>query len=84
MLPTLEALGYVSVALVAGVGGMILLGGGELFGTVISLGLIVTFIAYAQRFNQPIDVSFGRTQDVKCQTLRRLLTDARQAFEFVD
>ncbi|MBI3733793.1 MAG: ABC transporter ATP-binding protein [Chloroflexi bacterium] len=52
--PALEALGYVSIAIVAGVGGIILLGGGDLFGTTMSIGLIVTFIAYAQRFNQPI------------------------------
>jgi ATP-binding cassette subfamily B protein len=52
--PTLEAFGYVSVAIVAGVGGIILLGGGDLFGTALSIGLIVTFIGYTQRFNQPI------------------------------
>ena len=42
--PTLEALGYVSVAIVAGVGGMILLSGQNLFGTVLSIGLNITFI----------------------------------------
>ncbi len=52
--PTLEALGYVSIAIVAGAGGMILLSGQSLFGTTMSLGLIVAFIAYAQRFNDPI------------------------------
>jgi ATP-binding cassette subfamily B protein len=52
--PTLEALGYVAVALVAGVGGLILLSGGGSFGGTVSLGLIVAFIAYTQRLNQPI------------------------------
>jgi ATP-binding cassette subfamily B multidrug efflux pump len=52
--PTLEALGYVAVALVAGVGGLVLLSGQSWFGTTVSLGLIVAFIAYTQRFNQPI------------------------------
>ena len=52
--PTLEALGYVAVALVAGIGSFILLSGQPVFGTTISLGLIVAFIAYTQRFNQPI------------------------------
>ncbi|MGI9148823.1 MAG: ABC transporter ATP-binding protein [Chloroflexota bacterium] len=52
--PTLEALGYVAVALVAGVGGLVLLGGQSWFGTTVSLGLIVAFVAYTQRFNQPI------------------------------
>jgi len=53
--PTLEALGYVAVALVAGVGGLMLLSGpGAFGGSSVSLGLIVAFIAYTQRFNQPI------------------------------
>ena len=52
--PTLEALGYVSIALVAGVGALVLLRGTHLPGTTMSFGLIITFIAYVQRFNQPI------------------------------
>jgi ATP-binding cassette subfamily B protein len=52
--PTLEALGYVAVALVAGVGGWMLLTGWGTAGSTISLGLIVAFIAYTQRFNQPV------------------------------
>jgi len=52
--PTLEALGYVALAIVAGVGGMAILTTGTLFGTVVSLGLVITFVAYVQRFNQPI------------------------------
>ncbi|HEY3059500.1 MAG TPA: ABC transporter ATP-binding protein [Chloroflexota bacterium] len=52
--PTLEALGFVAVALVAGVGGWLLLRGATPFGSTISLGVIVAFIAFTQRFNQPI------------------------------
>lgn len=52
--PTLEALGYIAVALVAGVGGYILLKNISIVGSSVSLGLIVAFIAYTQRFNQPI------------------------------
>lgn len=52
--PTLEALGFVAVALVAGVGGLILLTGQSIGGATVSLGLIVAFIAFTQRFNQPI------------------------------
>lgn len=52
--PTLEALGYAALALVAGVGGFLVLRNQDLFGTTVSLGLVITFIAYAQRFNQPI------------------------------
>jgi ATP-binding cassette subfamily B multidrug efflux pump len=54
MQPSLEALGYVSMALVAGVGGMLLLSGGNVLGTTLSLGLIITFITYSQRLAQPI------------------------------
>jgi ATP-binding cassette subfamily B protein len=52
--PALEALGYVALAIVVCVGGAALLGGGTLFGTVVSLGLVITFLGYVQRFNQPI------------------------------
>ncbi|MBT6150840.1 MAG: ABC transporter ATP-binding protein [Chloroflexi bacterium] len=52
--PTLEALGYVGLMLVTVAGGWALLNGGELFGTTISFGLMITFIAYVQQFNRPV------------------------------
>ncbi|MHB0877798.1 MAG: ABC transporter ATP-binding protein [Anaerolineae bacterium] len=52
--PALEALGYVAVAVVTVVGGVALLRGQMLWGSAISLGLVITFLAYVQRFNQPI------------------------------
>jgi ATP-binding cassette, subfamily B, multidrug efflux pump len=52
--PSLEALGYLALAIVACVGGLVLLGSGTLMGTVISIGLVITFLGYVQRFNQPI------------------------------
>jgi ATP-binding cassette subfamily B multidrug efflux pump len=52
--PTLEAFGYASLAIVAVVGGLLLLGGGTFFGTTVSLGLIITFIGYTQQFNNPV------------------------------
>lgn len=53
--PVLEALGYVAIALVVVVGAMSALRNQPLFGTsVISLGTIVIFIQFVQRFNQPI------------------------------
>lgn len=52
--PTLEALSYVSLAIVTGVGGWYLLKGGTFLGSAVTLGLVVTFLAYVQRFNQPI------------------------------
>lgn len=52
--PTLEALSYVALAVVTGVGGWYLLRGQTLWGTTVTLGLVVTFLGYVQRFNQPI------------------------------
>jgi ATP-binding cassette subfamily B multidrug efflux pump len=52
--PTLEALGYVALAIVTGVGGWYLLKGQTLLGTTVTFGLVITFLAYVQRFNQPI------------------------------
>ncbi len=48
--PSLEALGYVAIGVVAVTGKK----GQDIFGTAVSLGLIVTFLGYVQRFNQPI------------------------------
>ncbi len=52
--PVLEALGYLGLAVVTVVGGLALLNGSDLFGTVVSIGLVITFLGYVQRFNQPI------------------------------
>ncbi len=52
--PVLEALGYVALAIVTVVGGLTLLGDASLFGATVSLGLVITFLGYVQRFNQPI------------------------------
>ncbi len=52
--PTLEALSYVALAVVTGLGGWYLLKDQPLFGTVVTLGLVITFLGYVQRFNQPI------------------------------
>jgi ATP-binding cassette subfamily B protein len=52
--PTLEAFGYVALMLVTAVGGLAILRGQDFFGTTISFGLMVTFLGYVQRFNQPI------------------------------
>ncbi|MEX2161900.1 MAG: ABC transporter ATP-binding protein [Anaerolineales bacterium] len=52
--PALEALGYLGLAVVTTAGGLALLNGASLFGTAVSLGLVITFLGYVQRFNQPI------------------------------
>jgi ATP-binding cassette subfamily B protein len=52
--PVLEALSYVALAIVVGAGGWALVSGNTLFGAAVTFGLVVTFLAYVQRFNQPI------------------------------
>ena len=52
--PALEALGYVALAIVTCVGGYFLLTEQGFFGTAVSLGLVITFLQYVQRFNQPV------------------------------
>lgn len=52
--PTLEALGYLSIAVVTGVGAFLLLRGETIGGATVSLGLIIAFLGYVQRLNQPI------------------------------
>ncbi|MGA9191439.1 MAG: ABC transporter ATP-binding protein [Anaerolineales bacterium] len=52
--PTLQALGFVAMMLVTVSGGLALLRGTTFFGTVMSFGLMVTFIGLVQRFNQPV------------------------------
>jgi ATP-binding cassette subfamily B multidrug efflux pump len=77
--PTLEALGYLAVAIVTIVGGYILLGGGDLFGTAVSLGLIITFIGYVQRFNQPI-----QQISVLWANMQSAVAGAERIFELLD
>lgn len=52
--PTLEALTYVSLAVVAGVGGLLMLNDQSLGGAAISVGLIITFIGYTQQLSRPV------------------------------
>src|SRR5439155_6451234 len=53
--PVLEALGYLSIAIVVVVGGLSVMRNQPLLGTsVISLGLVFAFLPYVQRVNQPI------------------------------
>jgi ATP-binding cassette subfamily B protein len=52
--PALEALGYGAMAITTVAGGLLLLRGQTLAGQAISLGLVITFLQYVQRFNMPI------------------------------
>lgn len=52
--PTLQALGYLALAIVTVVGGLALLGQIDWLGTAVSLGLVVSFLGYVQQVNHPI------------------------------
>jgi ATP-binding cassette subfamily B protein len=77
--PALEALGYLAIAISAGVGGIFLLRGLTLGGAAVSLGLIITFLGYVQRFNQPI------TQiSVLWTNIQSAIAGAERIFELMD
>ena len=77
--PVLDALGFVAIAVVVCVGGILLLQGGSLGGTVVSLGLIVAFLGYAQRFNQPI-----RQIAVLWTNIQSAIAGAERIFDLLD
>jgi ATP-binding cassette subfamily B protein len=77
--PTLEAFSYVSLAVVAVVGGALLLNQGELFGTAISVGLIITFIGYTQQFNRPV-----QQISVLWTNLQSAIAGAERIFNLLD
>jgi ATP-binding cassette subfamily B multidrug efflux pump len=77
--PSLEALGYVSLAIVAVVGGLALLSEGGLFGMTVSLGLIITFIGYSQQFNRPV-----QQISVLWTNLQNAVAGAERIFELKD
>jgi len=77
--PTLEAMSYLALAIVVGVGGWYLLKGQTLMGTVISLGLVVTFLAYVQRFNQPI-----QQVSVLWTNIQNAIAGAERIFNILD
>jgi ATP-binding cassette subfamily B protein len=77
--PTLQALGFVSIVVVAGVGGIFMLRDQTLGGTVISLGLIITFLSYTQQFNMPIQQIATLWTNVQ-----NAIAGAERIFEFLD
>jgi ATP-binding cassette, subfamily B, multidrug efflux pump len=79
MQPTLEGLGYVAIAIVTITGGYLLLNGQTLLGTSISLGLIIAFIGYVQRFNQPISQI-----SVLWTNIQNAVAGAERIFELMD
>ncbi|MDQ3250297.1 MAG: ABC transporter ATP-binding protein/permease [Chloroflexota bacterium] len=79
LMPTLEAFGYLALALVAGVGGIYLLRGQTLGGSAVSLGLIITFIGYSQRFNQPV-----QQISVLWTNIQSAIAGAERIFDLLD
>ncbi len=77
--PALEALGYVATALVLGVGGYYVLRGMTLSGAAVSIGLIVTYLGYVRRFNQPI-----QQISVLWTNLQSAIAGAERIFEILD
>ena len=77
--PTLEALGFLGIAIVVGVGGVLLLRGQTLAGSAISLGLIVTFLGFAQRFNMPISQI-----SVMWTNIQSAIAGVERIFELID
>jgi ATP-binding cassette subfamily B protein len=77
--PTLEALGYVAIAIVAAVGGVLLLQGRTIGGAAVSLGLIIAYIGYVQRFNQPI-----QQISVLWANLQSAIAGAERIFDLMD
>jgi ATP-binding cassette subfamily B protein len=77
--PTLEAMSYLALAIVVGVGGWYLLTGQTLMGTVVSFGLVVTFLAYVQNFNRPI-----QQISVMWTNLQNAIAGAERIFNILD
>jgi ATP-binding cassette, subfamily B, multidrug efflux pump len=77
--PTLEALSYVSLAIVAGVGGYFILSGQEMLGATVSLGLIITFLGYVQQFNRPV-----QQVAVLWTNIQSAVAGGERIFEFLD
>jgi len=77
--PVLEALGYLALAIVAGVGGIYLLRGQPLGGQALSLGTIIAFIGFSQRFNQPI-----QQIAVLWANIQSAIAGAERIFDLID
>lgn len=77
--PTLEAMSYLALAIVVGVGGWYLLNGQTLMGTVVSFGLVVTFLAYVQSFNRPV-----QQVSVMWTNIQNAIAGAERIFNIMD
>jgi ATP-binding cassette, subfamily B, multidrug efflux pump len=69
----------VAIAIVAGVGGFLLLANQTLFGAVISIGTVITFLAYVQRINGPV-----QQISVMWATLQSAIAGGERIFGLLD
>lgn len=77
--PILEVLSFIAIALVVGMGGIWALRGTPVFGTIFTLGLVITFMGYVQRLNQPI-----QQISTLWTNLQSAIAGAERIFEFLD
>ena len=77
--PALEARGSLVRRRVPACGGIGLLGGQDVFGTAMSFGLIVTFVAYVQSFNRPV-----QQIAVLWTNVQRAIAGGERIFELFD
>ncbi len=77
--PTLDFFSFVSIAIIVGIGGIWALRGTPVFGTIFSLGLVIAFLGYVQRLNQPV-----QQISVLWTNLQSAIAGAERIFEFLD
>lgn len=78
--PVLEGLGYVALAVVVVVGGLSALRNEPLLGTsIISLGTVIVFLQYVQRFNEPI-----QQISVLWTNIQSAIASGERIFNFLD
>lgn len=77
--PTLELLGWLSIALVVGFGGLWAAQGRPVLGTTFTIGLVVAFIGYSQRISQPI-----QNIAILWTNLQNAVAGAERIFGFLD
>lgn len=77
--PIVEALGYINIALVIGVGGYAMLNGGTFFGELVDPGTIILFLILSQRYQQPVQQIATLWANIQSA-----LAGGERIFEFLD
>jgi ATP-binding cassette subfamily B multidrug efflux pump len=77
--PTLEALSFINMAVVVAAGGFFILNQVGFLGTSVTLGLIITFVAYTQQFNRPV-----QQIAVLWTNIQSSIAGSERIFDFVD